>query len=247
MTQPALFFALLLLACVTSLWKVNLPIALASGSTLSVSYAANLMSLLLLGTGPATVIAAAGVLVQCTINIKRPYPTHRTIFSVVVGAVTMLATGYVYHWLGGTHGHFDIAALPRPLVGAILTYFVVNTGLIALAIALSTGRSPFEVWRTEFLWSGASFFVAGGAGAASELELPAREHDVLVELMTPPGRVVSKKTLAEKLSGFDDHLGANALEAFISRLRKKLVGSGSTIRTLRGLGYLIEADRSSHG
>ena len=86
-----------------------------------------------------------------------------------------------------------------------------------------------------------------GERAAGELELPAREHDVLVELMTPPGRVVSKKALSEKLSDFDDHLGANALEAFISRLRKKLVGSGSTIRTLRGLGYLIEADSSARG
>ena len=65
--------------------------------------------------------------------------------------------------------------------------------------------------------------------------------------MTPPGRVVSKKVLSDKLSGFDDHLGDNALEAFVSRLRKKLVGSGSTIRTLRGLGYLIEPDRSSDG
>jgi DNA-binding response OmpR family regulator len=30
------------------------------------------------------------------------------------------------------------------------------------------------------------------------------------------------------------------LEAFISRLRKKLTGSGAHIRTLRGLGYLLE-------
>jgi two-component system, OmpR family, response regulator len=89
------------------------------------------------------------------------------------------------------------------------------------------------------------FFVSGTA-TGSELELPAREHAVLVELMTPPGRVVSKKVLSEKLSGFDDHLGDNALEAFISRLRKKLIGSRSTIRTLRGLGYLIEADAASH-
>jgi two-component system OmpR family response regulator len=89
------------------------------------------------------------------------------------------------------------------------------------------------------------FFLVG-QGPGAELELPAREHGVLVELMTPPGRVVSKKTLSEKLSGFDGHLGDNALEAFISRLRKKIAGSGSNIRTLRGLGYLIEADGSSH-
>ena len=79
-------------------------------------------------------------------------------------------------------------------------------------------------------------FLAGEA-----LELPAREFEVLWELMTPPGRVVSKNELSAKLSSFDEALGDNALEAFISRLRKKLDGSGATIRTLRGLGYLIEA------
>ncbi len=74
------------------------------------------------------------------------------------------------------------------------------------------------------------------------LDLPAREFEVLWELITPPGRVVSKKALSDKLSNFDDALGANALEAFISRLRKKLAGSGAGIRTLRGLGYLLESD-----
>jgi DNA-binding response OmpR family regulator len=75
-----------------------------------------------------------------------------------------------------------------------------------------------------------------------ELLLPAREFDVLTELLSPPGRTVSKKDLADKLSDFADMLTDNALEAFISRLRKKLVGSGAMIRTLRGIGYRIEED-----
>lgn len=79
-------------------------------------------------------------------------------------------------------------------------------------------------------------FSVGGAA----LELPAREFEVLWELMTPPGRVVSKRTLSDKLSDFSEVLGDNALEAFISRLRKKLAGSGAQIRTLRGLGYSLE-------
>lgn len=74
------------------------------------------------------------------------------------------------------------------------------------------------------------------------LELPAREFEVLWELMSPPGRVVSKRQLSEKLSSFDDSLGDNALEAFISRLRKKLTGSQAGIRTLRGLGYRLEPE-----
>jgi len=72
------------------------------------------------------------------------------------------------------------------------------------------------------------------------LELPAREFEVLWELMTPPGRVCSKRELSAKLSDLEELLPDNALEAFISRLRKKLVGSGAQIRTLRGLGYLVE-------
>ena len=75
--------------------------------------------------------------------------------------------------------------------------------------------------------------------------LPAREFQLLWELITPPGRVVSKRSLSIKLSEADDLLDDNALEAFVYRLRKKLVGSGANIRTLRGLGYLLEEDRPS--
>ena len=70
----------------------------------------------------------------------------------------------------------------------------------------------------------------------------AREFEVLWELMTPAGRVCSKRDLALKLSEWDEVLADNALEAFISRLRKKLAGSGAQIRTLRGLGYVLEAE-----
>ena len=82
------------------------------------------------------------------------------------------------------------------------------------------------------------------------LELPAREFEVLWELMTPPGRVVSKQALSDKLSSFDESLGDNALEAFISRLRKKLAetpSSGIGIRTLRGLGYALEIKPETQG
>ena len=58
--------------------------------------------------------------------------------------------------------------------------------------------------------------------------------------MTPPGLVVIKRALSDKLAGYDDALAENALEAFISRWRKKLTGSGAGIRTLRGLGYVLE-------
>src|SRR6185295_1169281 len=69
--KPALFVALLVIGCVMSTWKVTLPIELSSGSTLSVSYAADLMALLLLGPRLAMVIAVAGVIAQYTVHVKQ--------------------------------------------------------------------------------------------------------------------------------------------------------------------------------
>ncbi len=115
--------------------------------------------------------------------------------------------------------------------------------LRALARRANGAEASVEIGGLRLDRAAGRFFVSA-QGTVGELELPAREHAVLLALVTPPGRVLSKKTLSEKLSGFDDHLGDNALEAFVSRLRKKLVGSGATIRTLRGLGYLIEVERA---
>jgi len=71
---PMIFAALVVASCVTSIWKVNLPIPLSSGSTLSVSYAADLTALLLLGPRYALLVALAGAWTQCTFNVKRSYP-----------------------------------------------------------------------------------------------------------------------------------------------------------------------------
>jgi signal transduction histidine kinase/CheY-like chemotaxis protein len=183
--RPALFAILLLSACLTSIWKVNLPIALTSGSTLSVSYAANLTTLLLLGPQPAIVVAVAGVWAQCSYHVKRAYPFYRTLFSVAAEAITMTATGLVYGWLGGAGVGPDVSMLLKPVVGAIATYFICNTGLIAGAIALSTGRSFFRVWHDDFLWSGASFMVAGTAGAIAAVVIERGELWKAVLMLAP--------------------------------------------------------------
>jgi len=73
------------------------------------------------------------------------------------------------------------------------------------------------------------------------LELSARELEVLEILLVHAGRVASKEAIADRLTGWDEGVGENAVEVYIHRLRRKLNDSGVTIRTLRGLGYLLEA------
>jgi two-component system OmpR family response regulator len=72
------------------------------------------------------------------------------------------------------------------------------------------------------------------------LELSARELGVLEVLMLRSGRVVSKDQFADQLYNFDADVGANAIEVYMHRLRKKLEPAGIRIRTIRGLGYLLE-------
>jgi two-component system OmpR family response regulator len=75
------------------------------------------------------------------------------------------------------------------------------------------------------------------------LELSARELGVLEGLMMRSGRVVNKDQLAEQLYGWEEEVGPNAIEVYIHRLRRKLDPAGVTIRTIRGLGYLLEKPR----
>jgi two-component system OmpR family response regulator len=72
------------------------------------------------------------------------------------------------------------------------------------------------------------------------LDLSARELAVLDILMTQRERVVTKEQIAAELGGED--LGTNAIEVYVHRLRKKIEPSGVGVRTVRGLGYLIEPE-----
>jgi two-component system OmpR family response regulator len=72
------------------------------------------------------------------------------------------------------------------------------------------------------------------------IELSLREISVLEALLARLGKVVSKDQLIESLCGYGEEVSANAIEVYMHRLRKKLEPAGVTIRTLRGLGYLMD-------
>jgi two-component system response regulator TctD len=73
------------------------------------------------------------------------------------------------------------------------------------------------------------------------LILRRRELAVLTGLMTRAGKVVPKERLISEVFGFDEPVAPNALELYVARLRKKLEPEGPRIRTIRGIGYLLEA------
>lgn len=76
--------------------------------------------------------------------------------------------------------------------------------------------------------------------AGQVLDLPRREYRLLEIFIGNLGRVLSKDDIASQLFDFDAEAGANAIELYVGRLRKKL-GDALSIRTMRGMGYVAEA------
>jgi two-component system response regulator QseB len=77
----------------------------------------------------------------------------------------------------------------------------------------------------------------------ARLDLTRRESDLLDILMRRAGRVVSKASIENAIYRLESDISANAIEATMSRLRRKLteVGAGHLLVTRRGDGYLIQA------
>jgi len=75
------------------------------------------------------------------------------------------------------------------------------------------------------------------------LDLSRREAALLEELLRAAGRIVVKDTLEDRLYALDRSVTANALEAIVSRLRKKLAAAHASVRidTKRGVGYRLLA------
>ncbi len=72
------------------------------------------------------------------------------------------------------------------------------------------------------------------------IDIPAREVALLELLFLRAGKVVSKEAIMRSLTGFDEDLSANAIEQYVSRLRRRLAPHGLTVKTARGIGYYLE-------
>ncbi|MBE9607414.1 response regulator [Acetobacteraceae bacterium H6797] len=93
--------------------------------------------------------------------------------------------------------------------------------------ALTLGRVTLETGSRAFLIDG-------------EIRpLARRETMVLEALLLARGRAVPKQALEEALGSFENDIGANAVEVYVSRLRRRLAEAGLGIRADRGIGYRI--------
>ncbi len=168
LAHPSLFLVLLVCSSIASALKVSLPLA-TSGSTMSISYAVDFASLLLLGANQTMLVAATSAWSQCTFRVQNRTPVYRTLFNMASLVITVKLAGLVYEWSGGLSPDEPIllTTIAKPLVAAATAYFLSNTALIATAIGVSTNQSVLRVWNENFLWSAPSYFVGALAAATA--------------------------------------------------------------------------------
>ena len=177
---PLIF--LVFLSSLTSAFKVQFPIA--SGSNMSVSYVVDIAALILRGPHATMVVGAASGWSQTTLNSQTPNPLHRTLFNMSILVLTVQASGQVYQRLGGS---LDAAAgtMSVALLGMALTYFFVNTVPIAVAIALTTNQSAWQIWKTDFASSAPSYLLGAGAAAGILLVSASSGYSLTLLLAIP--------------------------------------------------------------
>ena len=157
--DPVMAGGLLAATLTLSLFKLRLP--LGNGvSTMSMAYAVDFVALIVEGVNLAVFLAAIGVLVQCTVRVRRRQPIHRAAFSAAAVVIAVRLAGWGWTALGGSLTNLALTTTLLPLMACAITYYIVNTSLIVGAIALTSSVSPVRAWNREFWWSAPAYLLS---------------------------------------------------------------------------------------
>ncbi|MGE3277524.1 MAG: ATP-binding protein [Vicinamibacterales bacterium] len=175
--SPELFAILLVLSAAAGAFKIRLPLY-SGGSTLSVAFAFDFTALLLLDRPEAMLVAGAGALAQCTIRVAEDYPLYRTVFSVATVSLSIAMASVVFFALGGAQTLDPPLAMIVPVLGAATAFFFLNSLIVGIAVASSTGQSLRRVWYENLLWGAPGYII--GALMSAGLAVLILQHGTLI-------------------------------------------------------------------
>jgi putative nucleotidyltransferase with HDIG domain/diguanylate cyclase (GGDEF)-like protein len=207
-------------------------------ATITVSETFVFASVLLFGAAAGTLTVTLDALVISFWLARRGAPLYRVLFNVGVLPVAMWVGSHLFYALAGVPPlsvqGTPVRQLLWPLLVFTITYFSLNSGLIAIAIALDKGGSPFKIWRQNFAWLSVNYFC--GASVAVLLGSYAKNLDFTSLALIIPLLLVLYLTFTASMGRVED---ANR---HLSQLNSLYM---STIETL---AMAIDAkDQITHG
>jgi diguanylate cyclase (GGDEF)-like protein/putative nucleotidyltransferase with HDIG domain len=170
-TEPVSYhwFILAGLTLLTGSFTIRVP---AIPARLSVSETFVFAAVLLFGAAAATIVVILDSLVISLWLKPRSKRATRILFNVAAPSVSVWLAAHTFYWLADTQplaqqNHQSILTLVVPLLALAVSYFLLNSFLIAGAIAFEKRLSLVRVWRHNFLWLSLNYF--SGASVAALL------------------------------------------------------------------------------
>jgi signal transduction histidine kinase/CheY-like chemotaxis protein len=182
--SPVLVVSLLVAGVLLSVFKLRLPLG-RGVSTMSMAHAADFTAIILAGADVAMITASTGVLVQCTVRVRRRQPLYRTAFSIASIVIAVQLAGSAWRAMAGSAGAAAASDFFVALSAAALVYFGASSLLVAAAIGLSTRTPIVRVWSREFLWSAPAYFLSAIVAAMVALSVYYNTY-VLLPLLAAP-------------------------------------------------------------
>jgi len=205
---------------------------------LSVSDTFVFISVLLFGPAAGTITALLDALIISLRAGQLTREPFRLIFNISLVAVATRFSGEVFFGIAGippySVAHTPLAQILVPLFLFTLSYFLLNSWLVTVALALERKESPLAIWRHNFLWLSVNYF--GGGSVAGLLVTYTREIDFTTLGIIIPLLLISYLTFKTSLGRIED---ANQ---HLTQVNKMYL---STIETL---AMAIDAkDQITHG
>ncbi|MES2459563.1 MAG: HD domain-containing phosphohydrolase [Armatimonadota bacterium] len=128
---------------------------------------------LLFGMGPFPAIIASVVNMAVMTCYPRRSPYYQVLFSMGAVTLSVVAAGAILSFSGITPDYwraltfengYEILVKTAGIAAATLAYSILNTALVAVAIALTSRQNPFKIWLSHYQWVIPCYF-AGASGA----------------------------------------------------------------------------------
>ena len=199
----AQWFILAALTLLTGSITVKLP---SIDATISVSETFVFTSVLLFGAAAGTITVTLDALIISLWLRRRGLEFHKLVFNTTAPALSVWIAGKLFFLIAAvpplTQSAASLSAILPGLLVFTLVYFLLNSWLMATVVSFGEARSPFEVWRSNFLWLGLSFL--SGASVSILLISVSREINLTAVAVILPLLVISYLTYQTSMARVED-------------------------------------------
>jgi putative nucleotidyltransferase with HDIG domain len=198
------WIALAVLTIFTGALTIRVP---SVSARLSVSETFVFASVLLFGPPAGALTVAVDVLTSFAV-LGRRQRTHpqKILFNVASAALSIWIAGHAFYAVAGVpplaQSNAEVHDLIVPVAVLAVSYFLLNSSFIAIAVGLASGKSPFAIWRVNLLGLISNFFA--GASLAALFVSYTRNIDLVAISIIVPLIFISYVTFKTSLGRIED-------------------------------------------